>query len=50
MNIGRGTAISTSWNTRYRPWHAIRAPILTSFSRSVVNDHYAIVSGRARLR
>ena len=37
-NRTRGTATSASWNTTYRPWRTIRAPILTSFSRSVVSD------------
>ena len=43
-----GTATSASWKTRYRPWRTIRAPIFTSFSRSVVSDHCATSCGRTR--
>ena len=38
-NTVRGTATSASWNTRWRLWRTIRAPIFTSFSRNVVSDH-----------
>jgi hypothetical protein len=37
-NSDRGTATSANWNTTYRPWRTILAPILTSFLRSVVSD------------
>jgi hypothetical protein len=33
-----GTATSAKWNVTYRPWHTTLAPILTSFSCSIVND------------
>ncbi len=35
-NRERDTATSASWNVTYRPWRTTLAPILTSFSRSVV--------------
>src|SRR3954452_7450067 len=49
-NTARGTATSASWNTRYRPWRTIRAPILASFSHSVLSEHCATSFGSARLR
>jgi hypothetical protein len=39
-NRARGTATSANWNTTYRPWRTIRAPILTGFSRNVVSYGY----------
>ena len=37
-NSSLGTATSANWNVTYRPWFTTLAPILTSFSRSVVSD------------
>ena len=34
----RGTAASAIWKITYREWATTFAPILMSFSRSVVND------------
>src|SRR4030095_1796706 len=49
-NSSRGTATSAIWKTRERPGEITCAPILTTFSRSVVRDHCAISSGSARVR
>lgn len=49
-NSLRGIATSAIRNATYRPWLTTFAPILTSFSRSVVSDHSAIASGIARVR
>ena len=49
-NIRRDTATSAIWNVTLRPWLTIFAPILISFSRSVVSDQCAMVRGRASVR
>ena len=38
VNSRRGIATSASWNATHRPCRTILAPILISFSRSIVND------------
>jgi hypothetical protein len=45
-----GTATSANWNVTYRPCRATFAPILMSFSRSVVNDQCSTSCGRASVR
>src|SRR5262249_17832106 len=49
-NSSRGTATSAIWKIAYRPWAMTFAPILTTFSRSVVRDHRSISPGRASVR
>src|SRR5215472_12647447 len=49
-NSSRGTATSAIWKIAYRQWAITFAPILTTFSRSVVRDHRSISPGRARVR
>jgi hypothetical protein len=49
-NRSWGTATSAIWNTVQRVWAMTFAPIFTTFSRSVVNDHRSIFFGRARVR
>ena len=44
----RATATSASWNTTWRLCRMIRAPILISFSRSVISVHCASLIGSAR--
>jgi len=39
-NRWRGMATSAIWNATYRPWLTTFAPILISFSRSVVNEAF----------
>ncbi len=46
-NSSLGTATSASWKVTYRPWLTTLAPILTSFSRSVVNDQCSTSFGTA---
>ncbi len=45
-----GTATSANWNVTYRPWRTTLAPILTSFSRSVVSDQCSTSFGKASVR
>ena len=47
-NISRDTATSAIWKMTYREWATTFAPILISFSRSVVNDQCATLRGNAR--
>ena len=49
-NRSFGTATSANWNVTYRPWRTTLAPILTSFSRSVVNDQCSTSFGKASVR
>ncbi len=49
-NRFRGTAISANWNVTYRPWRTTLAPILTSFSRSVVTDQCSTSFSKANVR
>ena len=49
-NRSLGTATSANWNVTYRPCRTTFAPILTSFSRSVVNDQCCAVPGYGRVR
>ena len=49
-NIRPDTATSAIWKVMQRPWRTILAPILTSFSLSVVRDQCAIACGRASVR
>ncbi len=42
-NRSLDTATSASWKVAYRPWRTTLAPILTSFSRSVVSGPPAAV-------
>ncbi len=44
-NSRRGIATSASWNVTYRPCRTTLAPILISFSRSVVRDQCSTASG-----
>ena len=46
-NKARGIATSAIRKVKSRPWRTTLAPILISFSRSVVGDHRDIVGGRA---
>ena len=50
LNSLRGTAISAIWNVVYRAWVTTLAPILISFSRSVVSDLCFTTLGNASLR
>ena len=43
-----GTATSANWNVTYRPWRTTLAPILTSFSRSVVSDQCSTLFGQGQ--
>jgi len=49
-NRSRRTATSAIWAVVDRPWRTILAPILTSPSRNVVNDHCATSAGSASVR
>src|SRR3954453_19688761 len=49
-NSVRGTITSAIWKAIERPWRMTLAPILTSRSRSVVNDQCLTASGSARVR
>ena len=49
-NNSLGTATSANWNVTYRPWRTTLAPILTSFSRSVVRDQCSTSFGKASVR
>ena len=49
-NSRRGIATSVSWNVTYRPCRTTFAPILISFSRSVVSDQCSTSSGKASVR
>jgi len=49
-NSSLGTATSANWNVTYRPCRTTFAPILTSFSRSVVNDQCSTSFGKASVR
>jgi hypothetical protein len=40
-NGARGIATSANWNTTWRPWRTIRAPIKTSFRHRVVSRQYS---------
>ncbi len=46
-NSSFGTATSANWSVTYRPWRTTLAPILTSFSRSVVSDQCSTSFGKA---
>src|SRR4051794_6578094 len=46
-NSARGTATSASWNVTTFAWRTTFAPILISFSRSVVSVHARTERGRA---
>ncbi len=48
-NSRRGIATSASWNVMDRPCRATLAPILISFSRSVVSDQCATSLGSANV-
>ncbi len=48
-NNRRGLAISASWNVTYRPCWTTLAPILVSFSRSVVSGQCSTSSGSANI-
>ena len=48
-NSSLGTATSANWDVTYRPWRTTLAPILTSFSRSVVNDQRSTSFGKANV-
>ncbi len=45
-----GMATSANWNVTERLCFTTSAPIFTSFSRSVVNDHCSTYSGKASVR
>ncbi len=49
-NSSFGTANPANWKVTYRPWLTILAPILISFSRSVVRDQCSISFGKANVR
>ncbi len=48
-NRSLDTATSANWNVTYRPWRTTLTPILTSLSRSVVNDHICEKGGMSAL-
>ncbi len=47
-NSSLGTATSASWKVTYRPWLMTLAPILISFSLSVVRDQCSASLGALR--
>ena len=49
-NSSFGTATSANWNVTYQPWRTTLAPILISFSGSVVSDQCSTSFGNARVR
>jgi hypothetical protein len=49
-NTRLGTATSANWNVTSLAWRATLAPILTSFSRSVVSDQRRMLCGEASRR
>ncbi len=48
-NRARDTATSASWNVTCRPWWTTFPPILTSVSRSIVNDQCSAPSSSAHV-
>ncbi len=48
-NSSLGTATSANWNVTYPPWLTTLAPILVSFSRSVVMDQCSTFCGSANV-
>jgi len=49
-NDARGTATSAIWKTTFRAWRTTFAPILISFSRSVVNVQWRTERGSTACR